>query len=322
MRRVFAALLTAVTVAGATSCVRAGRPALQPSPGVPGATLWQRPNDISSRDLFFGPWGRQHAPDPHATYTLVELKHTGVNLGMTVRDPQDREWSVKQSYPGNMDSEGPVEVAVSRLLSAVGYQQPPVYFLPAFTLKDDWGTHAERGGRFRLKEDTLKEVGPWSWQENPFIGTRPYQGLLVLMMMINNTDLKNSNNSVYEHRTGDRVDQWYVVRDVGAALGDTLRFAPRKGNPAAFERHPFVLGVNDGHVDFAYKGWYQALVRDRITPADVAWTTDLLSQLRDGQWQDAFRAAGYPPEEANRFIRKFQEKIAEGRALERRAAVD
>jgi hypothetical protein len=141
-------------------------------------------------------------------------------------------------------------------------------------------------------------------------------------MMFNNTDLKNSNNSVYEHRIGDRVEQWYVVRDVGAALGDTLRFAPRKGNADAFERHPFILGVNNGHVDFAYKGWYQVLVRDRITPADVAWTSDLLSQLRDGQWQDAFRAAGYSPEDANRFIRKFQEKIGEGRALDRQAGAD
>jgi hypothetical protein len=318
MHRVFAALLTAVTVVSATSCVRAERPALQPSPAAPGATLWERPTDLSSRDLFYGRWGRQHAPDPNATYTLVELKHTGVNPGMTVRDPQDREWSVKQAHPGGVDSEGPVEVVMSRLLSAVGYYQPPVYFLPAFTLKDDWGTHTERGGRFRLKEDTLKDVGPWKWQENPFIGTKPYQGLLVLMMMFNNTDLKNSNNTIYEHRIGDLVEQWYAVRDIGAALGDTLRFAPRKGNAAAFERHPFILGVNNGHVDFAYKGWYQKLVRDRITPADVAWTSDLLSQLRDQQWQDAFRAAGYSPEEANRFIRKFQEKITEGRALERR----
>ena len=43
-------------------------------------------------------------------YTLVELKHTGVNLGMTVKDYKGREWSVKQPFPGDLDSEAPVEV--------------------------------------------------------------------------------------------------------------------------------------------------------------------------------------------------------------------
>ncbi len=110
---------------------------------------------------------------------------------MTVKDEQDREWSVKQPYPGGLDSEAPVEVVVSRLLSAVGYHQPPIYYLPAFTLKDDFGKHVEVGGRFRLKDPSLKETGFWKWEDNPFVGTKPYQGLIVLLMMFNSTDLKN-----------------------------------------------------------------------------------------------------------------------------------
>src|SRR5687768_10330408 len=83
-----AALVAAVTL---TSCVRVKAPASQPSHGVPGMSLWKAPADLATRDLFYGPWGREHAPDPDATYTLVELKHSGVNPGMTVRDPQGRE---------------------------------------------------------------------------------------------------------------------------------------------------------------------------------------------------------------------------------------
>ena len=45
----------------------------------------------------------------------------------------------------------------------------------------------------------------------------------MLLMMFNSTDLKNTNNSLYEHRDGDLVEQWYVARDVGSALGDTQR---------------------------------------------------------------------------------------------------
>jgi hypothetical protein len=261
-------------------------------------------------------------PDPHATYTFVERKHTGVNLGMTVLDPQGREWSVKQPYPGGLDDEGPVEVVLSRLLAAIGYHQPPVYYLPAFTLKDDWGTHTEPGGRFRLKHDTLKDAGSWRWEENPFVGSKPYQGLLVLMMMFNSTDLKNSNNTLYERKRGDGVEQWYVVRDIGAALGDTNRFAPRKGHVEAFEQHPFVLSVNNGYVNFAYDSWYAKLVRDRITPDDVVWASSLLAQLSDRQWRDAFRAGGYQPAVANRFIRKLRDKVEEGRGVPRLAAIE
>lgn len=306
----------AMTMAAA-SCVNAKRPGASRHPVPAGASIWRAPSDISSQDLFNGPWGASLAPNPEWTYTLVKHKRTGVNLGMTVRDPEGREWSVKQPYPGNLDSEAPVEVALSRVLSAIGYHQPPVYFLPEFRLKDDWGTRVEAGGRFRLEPDGLKEHGAWRWEDNPFVGSRPYQGLLAALMMFNSTDLKNSNNSLYEFRHGARVEQWYVVRDIGAALGDMHRFGPRKNHVEAFERQPFMLGLSSGHVEFAYDGWYRNYVRNRITPGDVLWVSNLLAQLTEGQWQDAFRAGGYEPGIASRFIRRLREKVAEGQALRR-----
>ena len=319
MNRMLVALAAAVLVVNLPACQKVPRPATKPTAAIPGATLWEAPRDLATRDLMYGPWGRERAPDPRDTYTLVEHKHSGVNRGMTVKDSQGREWSVKQPYPGGLDSEAPVEVVVSRLLSAIGYHQPPVYYLPTFTLQDDWGTHAETGGRFRLKERSLKEVGAWSWQENPFIGSRPYEGLLAFMMMVNNTDMKNSNNSLYEFRRGGRVEQWFVARDVGAAFGDTHR-EPRKNHLPSFVKTPFILGVSNGHVDFAYSGHYKNLVRDRIAPDDVVWASNMLAQLSDRQWNDAFRAGGYDPETARGFIRKLHEKIAQGQSLSRRAS--
>ena len=50
----------------------------------PLAELWQRPGDIASRDLFYGPWGKERAPDPGATYTFSERKQHGTNPGVTV----------------------------------------------------------------------------------------------------------------------------------------------------------------------------------------------------------------------------------------------
>jgi len=310
--RIAALVLIAITSA---SCAGVGQPQVQNAPPPPGSSMWVEPTDIASRDLYYGPWGRELAPDPKDVYELVELKHTGVNLGMTVKDSKGREWSVKQPYPGNLDSEAPVEVVVSRLLSAVGYRQPPVYYLPAFTLKDDLGRKVEVGGRFRPKVEGLKEVGAWDWADNPYVGRKEYQGLIVLLVMFNSTDLKNSNNSLYERRDGDLVEQWYVTRDVGSALGDTNRIAPRKNHADSFEQMPFILGVSNGYVDFAYNGWYKNLVRERIKPEEVAWACNLLGRLSDKQMRDAFRAAGYEPDMAARFIARLREKIQQGRSL-------
>jgi hypothetical protein len=311
------AALTA-TITGACAGVKV--PQAQTTPKPAAASMWKAPDDLASRDLLNGPWGADHAPDPNAVYTLIERKHTGVNLGLTVKDEKGREWSVKQPFPGGLDSEAPVEVALSRILSAVGYHQPPVYFLPALTVKDDFGKHVEVGGRFRLKDKSLKETGFWKWEDSPFVGSREYQGLIVMLMMFNSTDLKNTNNSLYEFRNGDLVEQWYVARDIGSALGDLNPISPRKNHPDSFETVPFLLGTQNGHVQFYYSSWYKNLVRDRITPEEVAWASNLLGRLSDKQWQDAFRAGGFQPDAANRFIARIKAKIEEGRAMGSRAA--
>jgi hypothetical protein len=294
-------------------CAAEVRPILVPA--APPASLWQEPTDLAERDLFYGPWGPERAPNPAGRYTLVERKHSGVNPGLTVRDGLGREWSVKQVSPGALAAEGPIEVVLSRVLSAVGYHQPPVYYLPAFTLADDWGPHTEPGGRFRPKEKTLKDRGEWSWQQNPFVGTQPYQGLLVVLLMFNSTDLKNSNNTLYEHRGNGGVEHWYVVRDLGAALGSTGRLAPQRGDADAFARHDLITGVKDGFVAFNYHGWHQELFRERIRPDDVAWASELLARLDDRQWRDAFRAGGYTSDAGERFIRTLRRRIADGEAF-------
>jgi hypothetical protein len=298
------------------ACAPIPRPAVPVTDGR--ASLWEQPADLAERDLFFGPWGPERAPDPGELYTLVERKHSGINPGLTVRDAAGRQWSVKQTFPDEIDDEGPTEVVVSRVLSAVGYHQPPVYYLPEFRLTDAWGIHTEPGGRFRLKERTLKDRGEWAWEQNPFVGTRPYQGLLVILVMFNSSDLKTANNTVYERRA-DVVEHWYAVRDLGAALGNTSRLVARKGDPDAFDRERFIDGIEDGFVAFDYDGWRPLLVQRRIRPADVVWAADLLSGLSSDQWSDAFRAGGFAPDLAQRFIRRLQAKIAEGQQLRHNA---
>lgn len=274
------------------------------------AQLWHDPGDVAAADVVWGPWGREHAPDPHATYTLKHLKTHGVSPGMTIADPAGHKWSVKQG------PEAQVEVVTSRMLSALGYHQPPVYFLATANVRDRDGTRTRPAGRLRPKDDDIKEKGDWSWQQNPFVGTQPYNGLLVLLDLVNSTDLKNSNNSIYvlkQPREGAK--KWYVVRDIGAGLGETGRMSPRKNDVDLFARDRFIDSVSGGFVAFTYDGFHQELFRDRISTADVHWACNLAARITDAQWRAMFRAVDYDEPTAARFIQTIKKRIEQGRAL-------
>jgi hypothetical protein len=279
--------------------------------------FWKRPASIASQDLFNGPWGADHAPDPEAMYTFVDFKTGGINPGMTVRDPQGRVWKVKQPPNTGRAAEGPIEVVLSRVLSGVGYHQPPVYYLESFALQRNGSTGREPGGRFRLKDASLDDIGEWAWRANPYVGTRPHHGLLVILLLLNSSDLKDSNNTLYAVKppASSTETLWYVVRDLGTALGSTGRLAPKRGDIKEFERRGFIKHIDNGFVEFHYDGRHQDLVDHRIQPEDVIWATELLAELTPAQWDDAFRAGGFAPDLRERFIRRIQQKIAEGLAL-------
>ena len=310
-QRIGRAALVTIAAAATLRCSAAVRPVETPTP-TPLSSWWEAPHNLADRDLFHGPWGAGYAPDPRVEYTFVRPKVGGFNPGVVVRDPQGREWHVKQPSRHDGD-EGPAEVVLSRVLSALGYHQPPVYYLPSFRMRDKSGVHLEHGGRFRLDLPGLKNQGEWSWQQNPFVGQRPYQALLVILLMFNSSDLKNSNNTLYEYHgaPGESPVRWYVVRDLGDALGRTGRISPQRNDITEFAQTRFITGENRGFIQFDYHGLHRELVSDRITREDVRWAAALAGGLSEHQWQEAFRAGGYAPDVAARFIAILRTRIAE-----------
>ena len=263
------------------------------------------------RDLFWGVGGRRYAPPAKAAYTLKGKDETGFSVSYDVKSPDGVEWSAK------IGPEAQTEVVVSRILWGLGYHQPPVYYLPSWQLVGDGiEPKKESEARFRPKLarlDRLPDI--WSWAENPFSGTSELKGLLVIMLMLNSTDLKDDNNSLY--KPVDRWDgapRWFVVRDVGAALGETGILSPRRNWLLGFEERSFITRLEDGKVEFDYDGRHKELLT-MITPADVQWAARQMARLTDAQWRDAFRAGNYGTADANRFIARIKEKIADGRAL-------
>jgi hypothetical protein len=143
------------------------------------------------------------------------------------------------------------------------------------------------------------------------------KGLLVLHVMLGNSDLKDDNNRIYElRRPGERARRWYVARDLGHTFGRTGVLDAPRGDVDVFEKTPFIKGVENGRVRFEWRGRHDALL-ESIGPADVRWICGRLQRLTADQWRDAFRAGGIEGEVAARFIRKMQQKIEDGLELPR-----
>ena len=309
------ALATAALALAAAAVTLAcgGRTAVATPAAPPPARLaefWVDPGP-APRDLFWGVGGQTHAPPPDEAYVFESRDESGFSVSYDVTSADGTEWSAK------IGAEAQTEVVVSRILWGLGFHQPPVYYLPRWQLTSKGEEpRVESEARFRpkLREfDRLDEF--WRWRENPFTGTREFRGLLVVLVMLNSTDLKDDNNSIYQLASpADGASRWFVVRDVGATLGETGRLYPRRNWIDGFERQRFITAVGGGRVEFDYDGRHADLLAS-VTPDDVRWAARLMQRLTDAQWRDAFRAGNYADSIAARYIRRIEQKIADGVAV-------
>ena len=283
------------------------------------AELWQEPANLLQRDLYHGPGGAELAPPRDQPFQFVAHKTTGVNPGYDVKDVNGRVWSVK------LGVEAQSEVTASRILWAMGFHQPPNYYVEEWTLE---GTDAgvKSDARFRTDTDTHKPADEWSWNRNPFDDTQAFRGLIVAQLILNSWDLKTANNRIYEATDPSASPRrLFMVRDVGSSLGHSKQarvfsFLATPGSQGSkndlegFERQGFIKKVRANRVEFDYRGIYGELL-NRVTPVDVVWACELLSRLPDTHWQAAFRAGAYTPDQTDRYVRKIKAKIAQGLAL-------
>jgi hypothetical protein len=314
-RRVLA-FFVAVLVAMASSGVAAEKKSKKKMPrGTP--VMW-RNRGVESLDLFDGPGGRSGRPDLRRL-RLIKAEEGGYSPKFRVRDASGREWVAK------LGPEAQSETAAVRLVWAAGYVTEINYLAPCAHIPGAKAPkkvdRCEGDGfanvRFEARPKGVKRVGPWKWKENPFVGMHQFQGLKVLMAMLNNWDLKDSNNVILYVPSRRSGELRYAISDLGATFGKEgggpgfiWRITRSRNKPEDYASSKFIDKVEGGLVDFHFTGKNSGIF-DRITVEDARWVGELLARLSDRQLADAFRAANYTPEETRTLADAVRARINE-----------
>src|SRR5215471_2769593 len=299
--RNFAAVAVVCVMAGTLAPAQAMRDSAD-APAVNRAVLWKDPGDIRSLDLFYGPGGRKNIPHPPFEFVKEDLK--GTSPKFDVRDGDGKKWRAK------LGPEARPETVASRLLWAMGYGANENYFFLDLKI-DKLPAQLKRGQSFVAAPDDVKAVrlqrhpggekkaAVWHWRANPFFGTREFNGLRVMMALINNWDLKDENNAVYDDPSTGR--ELYEVTDVGASFGKTGKSysdVASKGNVKAYTHSKFISKIKPEYVDFNFPThppliyfvlpffWDQMHLRwigRHIPRSDVRWIAARLAQLSPKQ---------------------------------------
>jgi hypothetical protein len=299
--------------------------------------LWSDPGDIRAKDLYYGPGSVERAPAP--PFTFVKEDKDGESPKFDVTDANDVKWSVK------LGREAQSETVVTRLVWAMGYFAEESYYLdraeivglPRLSRGRNFveNSNTVRGARFEPRRDDVERGKTWEWLKNPFVGTREFNGLKTLMVLVANYDTSPQNNRIltFTDPGSGRREVRYVVTDLGATLGRVggLGGHRSKNDLSDYRSNRLVKRVRNGYTEFQYRTrpsgfgyltfifhpgyWRSQTAKEkamrRIPTNHVRWIGQRLSFLSDVQLRDAFAAAGYSQATARGFITTIRERIDE-----------
>jgi hypothetical protein len=284
--------------------------------------LWTEPRQSTVSDWTWGPGGQEMAPRP--PFTFVKERLGGSNPKVEVRDAAGKHWVVK------FGAEAHTDTFAARFVNALGYAAEPTFYVETgsiegarelkrakrFVSKDGFF----RGGRFKLHvkgsaDDDGNET--WSWNENPFVGSRELGGLKVLIMLTSNWDTKDARDGKANSNTGiirsDSKTQ-YAVTDWGATFGkygglfkrDRWDWGGYRAQTASF-----VKMSKDGALEWGFKGKHGEDITAGIGIADVMWLDRYLSRITDEDLNAGLAASGASEPVAREFTRLMRDRIVQ-----------
>jgi len=272
------------------------------------AVLWHKVN-VAGEDFYGGPGGDQMKPDL-SSITFIKRETGGHNKKYRIKDGSGRVWVAK---PG---TEARPETAAVRILNGLGYETEINYLVPSLTIP---GVGTLTNVRLEARPENVERLDPWSWTSNPFTGSNELQALKIMQVFLTNYDLLDLQNQVLAVNTPNGRELHYIISDLGSTFGKFgsnnlpifFRFGRKADSPSAWNKAKFIKGVKDGKLVFATTGAKSRKLFKDITVGQGRWLYNLLTQVRDEQWHDAFRAANYSPAEVDLLTAAAKRRVTE-----------
>jgi hypothetical protein len=294
--------------------------------------IWRDPGQVERLDFRWGPGGRAGAPAP--PFRFIEEDTSGSNAKVKVRDARGRVWKLKWDPGGEANA----EVIATRIAWAAGYFVEPSYFVPRGRIVGVRGLDRAakfvapdgtfRDARFELKVETVaerKDEESWTWQSNPFVGTRELDGLKIVMMLVSDWDNKDardtkrgSNTAVHFVRTRGGVEARYLITDWGGSMGKWGNYFTReKWDCDGFvsQTEKFVTVRDDGRISWGFSGQHTDSFKESVDVDDVRWVMQYVGRITDAQLREGLMASGATRAEAACYARALRSRIEQLRRL-------
>jgi len=267
---------------------------------------------------------------PKPPFRFIEEDSQGSSPKLKVRDARGSIWSVKWGPEVNSD------VFASRLAWASGYVVQPMHFVARGKILGAKGLkradkHVAPDGtfvnaRFQLRDPSMKFLDrDWSWNDNPFEGTREWNGLRIVMMLTSNWDNKDardasrgSNTGILQYASGGRTHWAFFVADWGGSMGKWGGLWEREKwdcEGYAEQTPDFIKGVDDGIVEWGFHGQHTSSQKKDIAVADVKWLLRYAGRITDSQLRAGLRASGATAAETACFTKAIRSRINQMRAV-------
>ena len=262
----------------------------------------------TARDLFWGVGGKRLAPDPAATYTVIEIKRTGFSRGYTVSGP-DRARVERQISTGRRRQRS----SRRRIHWGIGYHQPPIYYVHEMDGRqgDDSRTRSCRRGSAKRSAALRRSRRQWHLVVLPEPVRRhaaaqgPARAAGDARQLGPQGRQQRDLRAARSRRRRAHAGTWRAILVTpSAAPACSMRHAAT--SKSSRRRRSSPASSTEGHASTGAAGTTRSSATSR-RPTCAGFAGDC-SSLTDSQWRDAFRAGGYPPEDAERFIRRMKQK--------------
>lgn len=303
-------------------------------------SLWADPGEVERLDFYGGPGGRDGAPAP--PFRFVAEHGTGSSPCVSVEDARRRTWRVKWG------DEVQSETFASRLAWAAGYYVERAYFIAEGKIEGEYelgragacvgDDRTFKDARFELDEAGVRKLFDehgWSWDDNPFVGTKELAGLKIMVLLTSNWDNKDvrdvargSNTAVFEHRLADgSLEARYLIIDWGASMGKwgtPLTRSKWDCEGYAAQTPDFVSSVEGaggtentggGALRWGYTGQRTDEATEGITTAHVRWLLRYVGRVTDHQLREGLRASGATDPEIESFTASIRARLEQLRRV-------